>query len=116
MRYEFLFFAVMALAMLAGNAHATDSLEVISGPYHQKWTGNLLTLRWGTHQIEFEGDTIQNWTDTDGGFGTGFEDQWAAWVIDVQYNHRLYHIPMLCSVTLSETHPGQYDVVARCRG
>ena len=116
MRYELAFYALMAVALFFGNAaHAEDTLHLVSGPAHQLWTGNLLTLRWGTHQIEFEASESQHWTDDDGGFGSGFDLDYEPWTIDVSYNHMYYHIPMMCAVTYT-THLGQYDVIARCRG
>ena len=116
MRYELAFFALMALALFFGNsAHAEDTLHLVSGPANQLWTGNLVTLRWGTHQIEFEADQSQHWTDDNGGFGSGFDDMYDFWTIDVTYNHMHYHIPMYCHVE-SVFNLGQYAVTARCRG
>lgn len=116
LRHEFMFYALMALVLaFAPKAHAIDSLEIHSGDQAIRWTGDLLTLRWGTHQIEFDAETQDNWTDSDGIFTSGADEDWEFWTIDVQYNHRIMHIPMWCSVTVY-SHLGQYDVHARCRG
>lgn len=116
LRYEFLFYAAMALAMLAPKAHADDTLTLNMGDQWGTYTGDLLTLRWGTHQIEFDASEYQHWADHDTIFNGAFMP-FDFWTIDVQYNHMFYHIPMLCAVTVVTRYPEmQYDVTARCRG
>ena len=112
-KHEIAFYLGLALACAIGEARADDSLTIHSGPQAVTWTGDLLTLRWGTHQIEFDASTQDNWTDTDRIFSSGLDDDYAFWTIDVMYNHRLMHIPMMCSVQVF-SHLGQYDVVAEC--
>jgi hypothetical protein len=118
LKHELAFYALMALALLFGNsAHASDTLEMIGGSAHQRWTGNLESLRWGMHTIEFEAYSVEHWTDDSGGFGSGFDALWDFWTIDVdaEYNHMHYHIPMTCHVEAVFT-LGQYAVTATCRG
>lgn len=116
LRHEVAFYVLIALALLIGNtkARADDTLHLISGPAHQLWTGNLESLRWGMHTIQFDASESAHWTDNDGGFGSGFDAQWDFWTIDVDYNHMHYHIPMLCHVEAPFV-LGQYAVTAQCR-
>ncbi len=112
-RHEIMFYLAIAAACAFGNAKANDTLTLHSGPQAVTWTGNLVTLRWGTHQIEFDAETQDNWSDDNGIFEGGMDDVYDFWTIDVMYNHLLHHIPMQCTVHLF-THLGQYDVTARC--
>ena len=120
-KHEIMFYLLIGAATLLGNTLAradtqgTDSLTLHSGPQSVTWTGDLLTLRWGTHQIEFDAVTMDNWSDDSGIFFGNLDDVYEHWTIDVQYNHLIRHIPMMCVVTLRQV-PGIYDVEARCRG
>lgn len=103
--------SLIIAAALAGG----DTLTLYSGPAAIEWTGDLLTYREGTHQIEFDADTQDNWT-TDTVRSDGFEP-FPFWTIDVMYNHLLHHIPMHCDVSVTERLPvHQFDVVGYCRG
>lgn len=134
-KHEVMFYILVALALFIGNARAgdarppvpcahlcvhhgpqgTDSLTLHTGPHAVTWTGDLLTLRWGTHQIEFDAVTMDNWSDDSGIFFGNLDDVYEHWTIDVRYNNYTRHIPMMCHVVLYQT-PGIYDVEARCYG
>lgn len=114
-KHEVMFYALMAVATFIGNACADDTLTLASGNQRMEWTGDLLTLRWGTHQIEFDAETQDNWTDHDSIFNGAFVS-FDPWTIDVMYNHLLHHIPMMCHVEVVTRLPEmQYDVKATCR-
>lgn len=106
---------LLACVLLASPAYAADTLTLFSGSAAIEWAGDLELYREGTHQIEFDADTQDNWT-TDTIRANGFELD-PFWTIDVLYNHIPHHIPMYCAVTVTERLPvHQFDVVGVCHG